>query len=233
MRTNIVFASLLHHSGSHLDMTNKREAPSKAEIAELPPFSGMPLQKIIVPVTRQELAEAESDLLNCRFVGFDTESKPCFRPGQISDGPHVIQLTTLDTAYIFQLHRADCHSMITQLLESSTLVKVGFGLKSDRRHLRKKLGITPRALLDMNALFRSEGYRKEIGVKAAVAVICNRKFQKSKRVSTSNWALTQLKASQLLYAANDAYAALKVLDSMNKTESELLSIMEQASATHQ
>ncbi|MEH6469719.1 MAG: 3'-5' exonuclease [Halopseudomonas sp.] len=207
-------------------MTSKRAVPSKVQIAELQPFSGLPLQKIVVPDTLKELAAAEADLLSCRLVGFDTESKPCFRPGEVSDGPHVIQLTTLDTAYIFQLHRADCHPIVSRLLKSPTLVKVGFGLKSDRKHLLNKLGIKPRALLDMNTLFRSEGYRKEMGVKAAVAVVFNQKFQKSKRVSTSNWALTQLKANQLLYAANDAYAALKVLYEMNKPDSELLALID-------
>jgi ribonuclease D len=202
-------------------MTNKREAPSKAEIDLLQPFPGLALKNIVVPATQEQFSAALADLSRCRAVGFDTESKPCFKPGQVSDGPHVIQLTTLDTAYIFQLRHIDCHEIVTQLLESPTLVKVGFGLKSDRRHLLSRLGITPRALLDMNTLFRSEGYRKEMGVKAAIAVIFNQKFEKSKHVSTSNWALTQLKTNQLLYAANDAYAALKVLDAMNKAESEL------------
>ncbi len=202
-------------------MSKEREAPSKTEIALLEPFVGLALENIVIPTTAAQYAAAAKDLCRCRFVGFDTESKPCFRPGEISDGPHVIQLTTLTTAYIFQLHREDGDGIVAQLLESDTLVKVGFGLKSDRRHLLRKLQIKPRALLDMNALFRAEGYRKEMGIKAAIAVVFKQRLQKSKRVSTSNWAQTELKPNQLLYAANDAYAALKVLEAMNKAEQEL------------
>jgi hypothetical protein len=51
------------------------------------------------------------------------------------------------------------------------------------------------------------GYRSEMGVKASVAVLFGQRFAKSKKVSTSNWAQPELSPSQLLYAANDAYAA--------------------------
>jgi ribonuclease D len=47
-------------------------------------------------------------------------------------------------------------------------------------------------------------------VKAAVAVLFARRFLKSKRASTSNWSNRRLTEAQLLYAANDAWAALCV-----------------------
>ena len=46
-------------------------------------------------------------------------------------------------------------------------------------------------------------------------MVLKARFQKSKRVSTSNWANAQLSDSQLLYAANDAYGAICVLDALN------------------
>jgi len=206
-------------------MSSTRDTPSKAEIDAMPPFPALGLANIRIPASGREFADAAADLLRCRYIGFDTESKPCFKPGELSDGPHVVQLTTLETAYLFQLHQQACHAVVAAILESSKVIKVGFGLKSDRGHLLRKLGIRPRALLDMNQLFRSEGYRKEMGVKAAVAVVLERKFQKPKRVSTSNWALAVLKPNQLLYAANDAFAALKVLEAMHKPEAELLALL--------
>lgn len=206
-------------------MTNKRmkklEPPSKAEMALMPLFPGLTLEQILVPSTAAEFSAAGAELSGCRLVGFDTESKPCFRPGQVSDGPHLIQLTTLSRAYLFQLQHAGCHALLAQLLESPSLIKVGFGLQSDRGHLLRKLGITPRGLLDMNQLFRAQGYRKEIGIKAAVALVFGQRFQKSKHVSTSNWALAELRTNQRLYAANDAYAALRVLDAMKMSMSQL------------
>ncbi len=204
-----------------LPMPEKREAPLKEEIALLEPFQGVSLENIVVPTTKEQFAAAATELFRCRFVGFDTESKPVFIQGQTSDGPHVLQLATLDKTYIFQLHHAECLDFIKQLLESRRIIKVGFGLKSDRAHLHRKLGITPQAILDLDALFRNDGYRKDIGVKTAVAIVLHKRFQKSKKVSTSNWSREQLTPAQLMYAANDAYAALKVLHALNRPESEL------------
>ena len=195
-------------------MANRLEPPSKADILQFRPFSGLPLERIVVPATAEQFAEAAADLSRCRYVGFDTESKPCFKPGEVSDGPHVVQLTTPERGYIFQLYRPGALTVVKRLLQSSTLIKVGFGLRSDRRYLQRKLDITLAAALDLDTLFRAQGYRRELGVKAAVAVVLRQRFQKSKRVSTSNWARTELRANQLLYAANDAYAALKVLLTM-------------------
>jgi ribonuclease D len=41
-------------------------------------------------------------------------------------------------------------------------------------------------------------------------MLFNRKLLKSKSVTTSNWAEPHLTDRQLIYAANDAYAALMV-----------------------
>jgi len=202
-------------------MPDPREAPTTTEMALLAPFPGLPLERISVPETKAEFVAAAADLAQHRFLGFDTESRPTFRKGEVSQGPHVVQLTTLQTAYIFQLHRVDCREVLGQLLEAPNLVKVGFGLKSDREGLQRKLGITARSVLDLTAVFRLDGYRKAVGVRAAVAIMFNQRLRKSRSVTTSNWAMPNLTPNQLLYAANDAYAAIKVLHALNKLESEL------------
>jgi ribonuclease D len=190
----------------------EREAPSKADIALLPAFEGLKLSQIRVPRSREEFLAATLELLQCRYVGFDTESKPTFDKGETSRGPHVVQLTTLKHAYIFQLWREHACDCLRQILQSEACIKVGFGLRSDRSHIRRKLGINPNALLDLDQVFRKQGYRRELGVKAAIAVLLGQKFQKSKSVAMSNWALPELKENQLLYAGNDAYAARLVLE---------------------
>jgi ribonuclease D len=40
-------------------------------------------------------------------------------------------------------------------------------------------------------------------------------FPKSKSITTSNWAAQELTPNQLRYAANDAYAALKIMEALN------------------
>jgi len=64
-------------------------------------------------------------------------------------------------------------------------------------------------------VFRLAGYHKEMGVRAAVGLVFKQRFAKARHVTTSNWSQPQLTPQQLLYAANDAYAALKVLEALN------------------
>lgn len=202
-------------------MTPRIDAPTREEIALLEPFAGLTLDRIVVPSTPNEIDHAVSELAAARFVGFDTESKPVFAKGQVSDGPHTVQFATLEKAYVFQLNRPECHQAVGALLGSIDVVKVGFGLRSDQAQLPIKLGVHPRAVLDLSAVFRRQGYRKTIGARTAIAVVFKKRFQKSKRVTTSNWARHQLMPNQLLYAANDAYAAVKVLDALALNEHEL------------
>jgi ribonuclease D len=77
-----------------------------------------------------------------------------------------------------------------------------------------KLGVEPSDILELNTVFRERGYRKDMGVKGAIAVLFGQRFIKSKKAATSNWANLRLTESQLVYAANDAYAALKVFDAL-------------------
>jgi ribonuclease D len=42
----------------------------------------------------------------------------------------------------------------------------------------------------------------------------NRRFLKSRKATTSNWANLHLTPTQLSYAANDAYAALRVYQAL-------------------
>lgn len=108
------------------------------------------------------------------------------------------------------------------LLGSTATAKVGFGLGADNRQLLAKLGVLPNAVLDLNALFRQRGYRTSMGVRTATAVVFGRRFAKSKRMSTSNWSRAELSDRQLLYAANDAYAAIRVFAALGAPDHALI-----------
>ena len=202
-------------------MCSLKVAPSKAETALLEPFMGLTLERIYVPTTKTEFSSATAEIMGAGVVGFDTESKPTFVTGEVSEGPHVVQFALPDKAFIFQLHQADCCPFVIGLLESEALLKVGFGLKSDGAQIRAKLGADLKALLDLNHLFNRDGYHNSMGVRAAVGMVLKQKFPKSKKITTSNWAQPQLNSQQLLYAANDAYAALRVLQALNRPYEDL------------
>ena len=199
----------------------RKIAPTKAEIALLEPFVGLTLEHIHVPATSTEFASAAAEIKAAGIVGFDTESRPTFVVGDVSEGPHVVQFALHDKAYLFQLHRAEGLPFLLELLQSEQLIKVGFGLKSDRGHIYAKLGVHFGAVVDLNTVFNMDGYHKEMGVRAAVGLVFKQRFAKARHVTTSNWSQHRLTPQQMLYAANDAYAALKVLEALDLPREDL------------
>ncbi|MGH8045905.1 MAG: 3'-5' exonuclease [Chthoniobacterales bacterium] len=189
-------------------------APTKADTALLPPFLGLSLERVFVPATQADFAAAAAEIFAAGVAGFDTESKPIFNAGEVNKGPHVVQFALTDRAFIFQLHRLEGVPFVKELLASEKVRKVGFGLSSDHTQIRSRLGIKPSAVVDLDVAFRKLGYRGQIGVRAAVGTVLKQSFPKSKSATTSNWALPRLSPKQLLYAANDAYAALKVYEAL-------------------
>ena len=195
-------------------MNTRHATPDKDAIALLPPFERLGLDRITLVSTAAQAHQAHAQLTQASAWGFDTESKPTFKVGEQSDGPHILQLSTAERAWVFQLHDPECRAVAAQLLAHPGIVKAGFGLGDDRKRIIHKLGIEPQGILELNTVFHQRGYRKDMGVKGAVAVLFNQRFIKSKKAATSNWANARLTEAQLVYAANDAYAALRVWDAL-------------------
>ena len=188
--------------------------PDKDAIALLEPFERLGLDRIELVAEAPHAERAASELLGAAAWGFDTESKPTFLQGEASEGPHVVQLALPAKAFVFQLHDEGCRRVVARLLAQPGIVKAGFGLGDDKKRIARKLGVEPQDVLDLNAVLRQRGWRREMGVKAAVAVLFQRRYQKSKKATTSNWANRSLTPAQLLYAANDAWAALRVYQAL-------------------
>ncbi len=195
-------------------MQSQHATPSKEQIALLPEFERLGPDRIALVATAAQAQQARAELGAATVWGFDTESKPTFFKEQVSDGPHIVQLATLHKAWVFQLHDHECRSVVAQLLAQPGFTKAGFGLGDDRRRIQTKLGVDAVGVLELNSVFRARGYRKDMGVKGAVAVLFNQRFIKSKKASTSNWAVPSLSQAQLIYAANDAYAAIRVFHAL-------------------
>lgn len=203
-------------------MTTSRRMPlARDEVLALPPFEGLGLGRIRLPVGASAMAQARDELLASPFLGFDTEVKPSFKAGEALRGPDVVQFANRDHAFVFQMHGPDHEALVREVLMAPAVVKVGFDLRSDQKQLMHRLGVYAQPLLDLDFVFRAQGYPKTIGVKAAIALLFNRRLLKSRRVTTSNWSNRVLEPRQLMYAANDAYAAWAVFDALGLPEHEL------------
>lgn len=184
----------------------------RAALAELtlPPYPGIGRDAVTLVADAAQAAAAGAALLAADAVGFDTESKPTFRKGEVSTGPHLVQLATDSHAWLFPTSVAAGVAALGAVLASTRVTKIGFGLGNDRSALRERFGIELENTLDLGEILRGPGHRGTVGAKFAVAHFFGQQLQKSKKTGTSNWAAPQLSERQILYAANDAHVALRI-----------------------
>lgn len=184
--------------------------PQIAADVELPPYLGIAIADVVLADTPAAAAGACRELAEHAVLGFDTEAKPTFAKGEVSTGPHLIQLATEQRVYLFPVRPGMEYGELKAILESPGILKVGFGLVSDLAQLRARLGIEAQGILDLSRALPSEKPKQAMGAKTAVARYLGRRLQKSRHVTTSNWAHPRLTERQMLYAADDAQAALRV-----------------------
>lgn len=192
----------------------KKDHPPKEEVDALPPFDGLSLDRIFIIKTLAQLKTATERMHAERFVGFDTESKPSWSKEHARKGPHVIQFALSDRAYIIQAPFGTFAEPLRSIIESEHIVKIGFGLNSDRGLLLRNLGLHLKTFVEMSNVLRTLQYKQKLGAKAAVAVVLRKNLSKPKSITTSNWSLPKLSDRQLKYAANDAFAALKIFENI-------------------
>ena len=186
--------------------------PSKEQIQELPLFQNLPLQHIHLINSIEQCLALEQELKSCALLGFDTESKPTFAKGEVSTGPHLIQLASCNKAYLFQIN-PQILEFLKPVFENRDQVKVGFGLKNDA-HLFRKKGIELNSVIELSKCFSAFGFPNPMGLKNAMALLFQVNFPKSKKISTSNWARKILTPPQIQYAAADAYAPVIVFEEL-------------------
>ncbi|ENU45080.1 3'-5' exonuclease [Acinetobacter seifertii] len=186
----------------------------KASIQQLPLFKNLNHQNIVVIENIEQCKTIEEELKAAIFLGFDSESKPTFRVGEVSTGPHLIQLATEHKAYLFHVNSSTL-KFLQPILSNPQQLKVGFGLKNDK-HIFHKKGIELESCVDLAKGFSHFGFTQQMGVQKAVALLFGQYLSKSKKVGTSNWAQKPLTPQQISYAAADTYAALLVFLELRK-----------------
>ena len=187
--------------------------PSREEVQALPPFESLGDEAIRV-VGAARAQEVAGEILVAGVVGFDTESRPVFVRGQTQDGPHLVQFAVADRAWLFSLMDPACAEAVGGLLATPSLWKVGFGLAGDRALLERRFGQVPAGLIDLDQVYRRQGYRASLGIRMAVAVTFGRHFRKSKAIGTSDWSRQPLSEAQCRYAAHDAWGAFRVYQAL-------------------
>jgi ribonuclease D len=172
---------------------------SREEVNELPikRYEG----EVRLVESASQLEQAVAEWRDERVVGFDTETRPAFRPGE-SYLPALAQIATARLVYLLPLQRLDCANALRTLLAAGHTAKAGVGMPDDMRALRKSFELTEKSIVDLGAIARRHGL-KQSGVRYLAALLLGTRIPKGTK--TSNWAAARLAPQQIAYAATDAW----------------------------
>jgi len=149
-----------------------------------------------------DLADAMPDLLRETVVGFDTETRPAFRPGE-SYLPSLVQFATARAVYLWRAQQPELFDAMREILSAETILKVGVSVSDDLRSLKKLFDFEARAVLDLGKIAARHGL-KQTGVRNLAGMFLGTRIPKGAK--TTNWAARQLTQQQISYAATDAWA---------------------------
>ena len=154
-----------------------------------------------IAASADELERAAAAWREERVVGFDTETRPAFKPGE-SYLPALAQIASANLVWLLPLQRLDCAGALRTLLHAGHTVKAGVGMPDDMRALRKSFEFAEKAVVDLGAAARRHGL-KQSGVRYLAALLLGIRIPKGTK--TSNWAAPRLSPQQIAYAATDAW----------------------------
>lgn len=149
-----------------------------------------------------DLARFRQEVVAESVLGFDTETRPAFRPGE-RYLPSLAQVATSRAVWIFPLQRLDCSGALSAVLDNAAIVKAGVSMANDLRALKELFAFEEKNAIDVGKLARRQGI-KQTGVRNLAGLLLG--FRIPKGGATSNWAAARLTPQQLCYAATDAWA---------------------------
>lgn len=182
---------------------------TKEELSLLPKenFEG----RIDVVTTEEEMLVAINILRNQNIIGFDTETKPSFVKGVTGNQVALLQLSTSDHCFLFRLNLLGFPKALVELIADEKIQKVGISLRDDFQALRKRTNVKPGGFVDLQTIAVNYGI-EEKSLQKIYAVVFNKRISKTQRLS--NWEAEELTDAQKEYAAIDAWACLRIYQSL-------------------
>lgn len=157
--------------------------------------------EVVIVETRRDLERVAEDLAQERMIGWDTETRPAFRVGEVYL-PCLVQAATARAVYLFQLPKMDFSGVLGGLFAAPEIVKVGISVKDDLHKLKMVIPFEEAAVLDAGHVAHRHGLR-QTGLRNLAGIFLG--FRVPKGTKTSNWAAPRLSAQQITYAATDAW----------------------------
>ena len=162
----------------------------------------LPIRRYEGRIVLNDAASLQADLRDETLVGFDTETRPAFKPGQ-SYLPSLVQLATARAVYLLQVQQHDFSGVLRTMFSAEKITKVGVSVGDDLKNLRKVFEFPSNNVLDLGNIARQQGM-KQTGIRNLAGILLGTRVPKGAK--TTNWAAHTLTQQQITYAATDAWA---------------------------
>ncbi len=183
---------------------------TKDEINELPMLKFEGEVKLI---TNQKDAIAAVQILKKETVlGFDTETRPSFKKGEVYD-VSLLQLSNENDSFLFRLHKFDFPQELADLLADPKIVKTGVAIRDDVIALQKLHPFEDGGFFELADEAKKQKY-ENFGLRALTAIFLRQRL--SKKAKITNWEQPKLTRAQIEYAALDSWVGLQIYHKINK-----------------
>ncbi|WP_372776026.1 3'-5' exonuclease [Mangrovibacterium sp.] len=190
-----------------------QESITKEELDDLPSksFEG----EILVVNRHEQLEEVVEYLRKAEVLGFDTETKPSFKRGQINKVA-LLQLSTADRAFLFQLHKIGLPDEVKSVLSDPNILKVGVAIRDDVKALQRLSHFKAGGFVELQDKVKGYGIQ-DFSLKKIAGIVLGVRISKSQRLT--NWESDVLTEGQQTYAATDAWIGHEIFQSLIEAQS--------------
>ncbi|TKG95500.1 3'-5' exonuclease domain-containing protein 2 [Puteibacter caeruleilacunae] len=181
-----------------------QETITKEELYQLPleHFEG----EVILVQNYEQAVEAANYLKQQRVLGFDTETRPAFKKGQVNKVA-LLQLGTFKKVFLFRLNLLGLPDCISDILADKNIVKVGVAIRDDIKILKRLNPFKAAGFLELQEYVKEFGIQN-FSLKKISGIVLGFRISKSQRLS--NWEAQKLTNAQQVYAATDAWVAYEI-----------------------
>lgn len=161
---------------------------------------------IMVVDTMDKARVALRELSRAGIVGFDTETRPAFRKGQLNKVA-LMQLATDDFCFLFRLNLLGVFDGLAAFLEDPNITKIGLSTHDDFNVLRRSRPLEPQGFIELQDYVKQFKIA-DLSLQKIYAIVFGQCIAKNQRLT--NWEAPELTEHQQTYAAIDAWACLKL-----------------------
>ncbi|QDK36393.1 3'-5' exonuclease [Bdellovibrio sp. NC01] len=167
--------------------------------------------KIHLINTNQELHIVANALASAKEFGFDTETRPAFKKGEVYP-VSLLQLATDTDAFVVRLRHINHFDLIKSIFENPNIVKAGVAIRDDIKQLQKKVQFNPHGFIELQTVAKAKNL-ENLGLKGMAEEVLQGTITKGPK--TTNWDASELTDRQILYAATDAWIGLKLYQKLS------------------